>query len=539
MSSFTVFYEGQKKSVKLANANVLLQQVVVEAAEHFQLNPADCSLRHKGKTVDISMPLRFCTFPNNAALDLIVNRRSATTGTGPASKVALSVSAGDQTLNLSAVLSSSNSLKDMIAYFVEKNQLAGDILAGRFELIYMRSCFNSLDALQSTTLASLGLAGQAARFQLRILDAIPFAKSQSTASSSSSSANAGAEVVPILPPAATPAATPTSPLATEPATDHQSPTTMALPIPPLSSMNHISAVASEAAVDPHEMEVEEQSEVTEVLSPKDSIALLLSTNFDVATKPAITTLYKYIANISYYPHEEKYKTINTANKVFLDKVAPARNIEQVFLAFGFEKIVSGHWKLIEASKEVNAVERRINEALTAINNAMDELQIPEEERPKVNPPVVQSSTPFEFDPFKSLLVRNAIQPTRDISTTDIKLEQLQKRRRELEGSPEMVQRETEVRLFLLLAFLSFLLLIFSLIYIYIQAVFPAGPSSSSNSASTVLENGSSSDAGGVSKSIMQKILKGEEEAPLTTKAVRDLQKAQTERIHSRTLIRIR
>ena len=48
------------------------------------------------------------------------------------------------------------------------------------------------------------------------------------------------------------------------------------------------------------------------------------------------------------------------------------------------------------------------------------------------------------------------------------------------------------------------------------------------------------EAGGVPKSLISKILKkGENDTPLTTKAYRDLQKAQKARVYSKTLIRIK
>lgn len=48
------------------------------------------------------------------------------------------------------------------------------------------------------------------------------------------------------------------------------------------------------------------------------------------------------------------------------------------------------------------------------------------------------------------------------------------------------------------------------------------------------------DSRSAPRSVLQKILKGgEDNTPLTTQAVRDLQKAQKERVYSRTLIRIK
>lgn len=49
-----------------------------------------------------------------------------------------------------------------------------------------------------------------------------------------------------------------------------------------------------------------------------------------------------------------------------------------------------------------------------------------------------------------------------------------------------------------------------------------------------------SSSSGISKSLVTKILKkGENDTPLSTKAFKDLQKAQKARIYNKTLIRIR
>ena len=48
-------------------------------------------------------------------------------------------------------------------------------------------------------------------------------------------------------------------------------------------------------------------------------------------------------------------------------------------------------------------------------------------------------------------------------------------------------------------------------------------------------------AGAITQSVVQRILNtgGEDSTPLTTQAVKDLQKAQKERIYARTLVRIK
>ena len=141
-----------------------------------------------------------------------------------------------------------------------------------------------------------------------------------------------------------------------------------------------------------------------------------------------------------------------------------------------------------------------------------------------------------FDPFKASVVRTAPQPVRAESSTDRQLQELQQRRRELEGDPSAVQRATVV-------------------------IFPSQPSSASSvspidegvslssqtslfdtssSSSSSNSSSSSSAAGPVPGGLLKKILQvgKEEDAPLTTRAVRELQRLQKERVYSRTLVRL-
>ena len=96
----------------------------------------------------------------------------------------------------------------------------------------------------------------------------------------------------------------------------------------------------------------------------------------------------------------------------------------------------------------------LESALSALNEAADALSVSPDERPivklaaSVNNEAMsnQSSAPaFQFDPFKPNIVRASNQPPRlGTSSTEQKLQQLSKRRQELEGAVDDVERCTDV-----------------------------------------------------------------------------------------------
>lgn len=118
--------------------------------------------------------------------------------------------------------------------------------------------------------------------------------------------------------------------------------------------------------------------------------------------------------------------------------------------------------------------------------------------------------------------------------TDKQLSELNRRREALEGDPSSVTRETRVIL---------------------PPIAGAGAGAGASSNGTAgciamqVEGGDGDDDGGSSsssgnqlpRSVLQKLLgsDGSSDTPLTTKAVRDLQKAQKERVYDRTVIRVR
>jgi len=100
--------------------------------------------------------------------------------------------------------------------------------------------------------------------------------------------------------------------------------------------------------------------------------------------------------------------------------------------------------------------------------------------------------------------------------TESKLEQLNKRRRELEGSPDEVIRETRV-------------------------VIPSGTGTVTSSTDDVFDGSEDTQVlnGSFMKKVLHSLSSNDDGPPLTTKAVRDLEKAQSEIVYSKTLIRVK
>ena len=283
----------------------------------------------------------------------------------------------------------------------------------------------------------------------------------------------------------------------------------------------------------------------ELSDPRQCIASVLSQNLDAVTLPAVLTLYKYIQNILGDPTTMKFRTINTANKNFVAKVASAKGYQEFLLSAGFvptdaqpntivytppitsASSTSGYAAVIE---ELEPLFR----AQEALLYALRDLDTDPEAAPYTKEIVLQrlqqassSSSRQEtaFDPFKATVVRTAPQPIRLESATEKQLQELQQKRRELEGDPQSVERSTVVSL---------------------PSQQPSGNNKQTINDSEEIHMqqamGSSAPSGtgsgSITGGIMKKILQSgkEEDAPLTTKAVRDLQRLQKERVYSRTLV---
>jgi hypothetical protein len=155
MSTIYVAYEGRKKAVKILTPNTLIQTVITEAAQHFNVDQNLCSLFHKKSEIDKSQSFRFSNLSNNVELQLIVSSKSQIQ---VASKVGIALSVEGQQGTLAGSFPASSTLKEIIVHFVHEKKLVENALELSTELIYLRTSFFG-EALTTVTLQSLGLNG--------------------------------------------------------------------------------------------------------------------------------------------------------------------------------------------------------------------------------------------------------------------------------------------------------------------------------------------------------------------------------------------
>jgi hypothetical protein len=157
MSSLVVIFDGQRKVVKVASPNTLMQVILVEAAQYFKVDPSSYILKHKRSTVETSQPFRFANLSNNAQIDLVQSAiSSGGSGKSSSCRIALSVDGGG---TVSGVFDSSISVYDMLQSLVSENKIPSNFASLSPELVYLRTSFNTEDLLRTTTLVSLGLSG--------------------------------------------------------------------------------------------------------------------------------------------------------------------------------------------------------------------------------------------------------------------------------------------------------------------------------------------------------------------------------------------
>lgn len=479
--SIFVLYNGQKKSIKVA-PNTLMVTVLQEAASSFHVDSNNYVLKHKRTVINNSEPFRFANIPNNATLDLEVVEKSKTTvGGGGLTKVALSI---EGLGSITGTYDSSYSLYQMIESLSNEGKLPSNISSSSMELIYLRTAYKGIDEMSKVTFASLGLAGQSVRLQLRSTSIIAAAASIS----------ASAELTP-----SNITTNETSNITTnEKTTDNES--------------NNINTSAQTIfTTTPMELAREDIKDL------KEAIKSMLAQNFDQVSSPAIITILKYIYNILRYPDDAKYRTISTGNKAFQEKIANAKGVSDVLTGVGFTFVDNSNPRSYVLNGSSSEVRSKLEKAETHLIDAMNTLQVPDDQRPlkQIAVPIRhESSIPVvAFDPYKAAVVRNAPQPYRGESDVDKRLAIINKRRHDLEGDPDSVERLTEVCM-------------------------PDG-SGNFKQVDEDIDSGEKSDSKIVARSIMNALKKNSDEAPLTTKAIRDLEKAQNEKVYSRTLIRIK
>jgi len=544
--SLVVLHDGQRKVVKVPSPNTLMHCVLSEACAAFGIQ-GDASLyalRHKRSLLDASQPFRFCNLSNNAQLDLVCISSSknmdAADPKNSLCRIALTVEGSSVTITEN--FNASCTMTDLILHLVNSNKLPSDVMDRRPEIIYLRNSISGEHDLKARSLSSLGLSGQSARLKLRY-DSDKVMQDQSLVlhhrSGEDSSVCEQLQEAPASEPSALTQSAPSessaltqsapsgSPSLIKSAPSESSALTQSAPSGS-SALTHSAPSGNSAA-----MEQREVSTPVAGLQPscqhrvdatlEGCVSRILECNFDVVTAPAVLTLCKYLVNILDNPSTEKYRRINTHNKAFQDKVSRVQGAIDFLLCVRFH-FIDGSLVLEQQEDEETLLRR----ALALLVGMMDSLEIPPEDRPTLRKPRNDDrKIEATFDPFKASILRTAPQPVRvgtnphsseSLSRTDAQLIQLQKRRMELEGDPMGVDRSTLV-------------------------VFPREEATAPVKSDFRTDEGIDTDSSAISRAILQRVIAhtrpDNDGPPLTTKAIRDLQKAQRERVYSRTLIRIK
>ncbi len=143
-------------------------------------------------------------------------------------------------------------------------------------------------------------------------------------------------------------------------------------------------------------------------SPKTVLDKIYSNNFDRVTIPALQVIHKYLSNIISDPNEAKYRFINLQNKVFIEKVIPAKYSLEYLASIGFVAAIDSsnliHYPHINIDILIEQ-QKVLEEGLEKLG-----VTIP---LPKTKPlpqiPLQPVNAAVFFDPFKTSIVRNSQQ----------------------------------------------------------------------------------------------------------------------------------
>lgn len=154
---------------------------------------------------------------------------------------------------------------------------------------------------------------------------------------------------------------------------------------------------------------------------------MLTANFDAVSVPAALTLAKYLLNVLLYPEDQRFRSVNTENKVFISKVLPAKGAAQFLQSVGFRAHpTSSTLQLPAAAADGLSAEqlRLLGEGWDLLQAALTELGVPEQDRPSKTSvdaaalrlqrearmsQQVQLEQAVAFDPFRAHIVRAAPQ----------------------------------------------------------------------------------------------------------------------------------
>jgi hypothetical protein len=155
--SVIVFYEGNKKVIKVPSHNTLIMELIADAAAHFQLDATTINFKHKSSIVDSSLPFRFSNLSNNSQVEIVLSTKQPSGGRQTC-RIAVAAMIEGKSTTIQETFVSACTLKDMLTEFAKNKKLPLNILEMNPELVYLRTAYHG-DKLNETSLASLGLTG--------------------------------------------------------------------------------------------------------------------------------------------------------------------------------------------------------------------------------------------------------------------------------------------------------------------------------------------------------------------------------------------
>jgi hypothetical protein len=276
--------------------------------------------------------------------------------------------------------------------------------------------------------------------------------------------------------------------------------------------------------------------------------------------PALRTISTILCNVLTFPRDNKYRVIKMSNKVFQTKIAPTTGAVDLLLAMGFvEDEMNETLELPAATKvfELSELLMILNKVTSDFdgdgsiqsdsNRNIDETHRRRpEEKSDADIQVVAPSA--EFDPYQPSIFRTAIQPRGDRSITEIRLEELRIKQKLIEGEiPLDIDsfRSAKVGYFAI-----YYLHVKYMFYVYLQVILPFAIATVRSEGKTSSElsvegQGTLSDGRVQARGLAARILSmggsgGEgSDAPLQTRALRELEAAKKSKVYSHSLVKIR
>ncbi|KAM6403647.1 tether containing UBX domain for GLUT4 isoform 2-T2 [Rhynochetos jubatus] len=147
---------GRRVTVRVGPGTVLLQ-ILEEVCRQQGGSPAEYGLKFQRSVLDLSLQWRFAKLPNNAKLEMVPV--SSRVGPGNMVRVALQLDDGSR---LQDTFPCQQTLWELLRHFAATRELLEQHGGSSPVCVYMRDEISGKDALERTTLKSLGLTGGSA-----------------------------------------------------------------------------------------------------------------------------------------------------------------------------------------------------------------------------------------------------------------------------------------------------------------------------------------------------------------------------------------